>query len=77
VRRVTVAVEGPALLVGLEVVDTQALELAPTETRTFAVRVRAASGPGRGAQPIVFVISTEGGEGNAFTLREKSRFLLP
>jgi cytochrome c oxidase accessory protein FixG len=77
-RRVRLAVEGPAVLAGLEVLsDTQPLELAPTEARTFAVRVRAETGARRGSQPIEFVVSTDGGEGKPYTVREKSRFLVP
>ena len=76
-RRVRFAVEGPQLLSSLEVlVDEPALELAPTGTRTFAVRVRAQTQARRGSQPIEFIVSTEG-EGKAFVVREKSRFLVP
>ena len=77
-RRVRLAVEGPAILAGLELLaDSPSLELAPTETRSIAVRVRAETRAKRGAQPIEFVVSTEGGGGKPFAVREKSRFLVP
>jgi len=77
-RRVTVAVEGPPALAGLEVLaDAQPLELGPTQARTLAVRVRAEGGARRGSQPIEFVVSAEGGGAASVTVREKSRFLVP
>jgi polyferredoxin len=77
-RKVTLGVTGPGLT-GLELLtDAQPLELAPTQARSIAVRVRAEPGPRRGSQPIEFTISSaaEGG-GRSIELREKSRFLVP
>jgi cytochrome c oxidase accessory protein FixG len=77
-RRVKLAVQGPAILSGLEILaDTPVLELAPTETRIFPVRVRAQTSARRGAQPIEIVVTTDGGDGKPLTVREKSRFLVP
>jgi cytochrome c oxidase accessory protein FixG len=77
-RRVRWSVTGPAVLSSLEVLtDARPLVLAPTETRMVTVRVRAEPQVARGAQPIEFVLSAEDGAREAFTLREKSRFLVP
>ena len=75
-RRIDIAVEGDAALRGLAVVrDFGALEIAPTTSRLFTVRVRAEPGAPRGAKPIAFVI-TSGGE-QSIAVREKSRFIVP
>jgi cytochrome c oxidase accessory protein FixG len=77
-RRLTVAVEGPATLAGLEVLGLPLpLDLGPTETRTLAVRVRAQPAGKRGSQPIEFVIATSAADASPLSIREKSRFLMP
>ncbi|MGZ5088192.1 MAG: cytochrome c oxidase accessory protein CcoG [Usitatibacter sp.] len=77
-RRVTVSVAGGGELGALEILsDPQPLEVAPVTTRMVTVRVRAEPRAGRGSQPIEFVLSPAPGDGAAFTLREKSRFLVP
>jgi polyferredoxin len=77
-RRVRLAVSGPAVLAGLEVLtDARPLVLAPTETRMVTVRVRAEPRVAKGAQPIEFVLTADDGGRAPFTLREKSRFLVP
>jgi cytochrome c oxidase accessory protein FixG len=78
-RRVRVAVEGPAVLEDLELLaDAQPVELAATQVLTLTVRVRADPKVKRGSQPIEFVVSTAGElPGKPFTVREKSRFLVP
>ena len=77
-RRVAIGVSGPASLDRLEILlDARELILAATETRLVTVRVRAEPHVSRGAQPLEFVlVSTEAGDA-PFTLREKSRFLVP
>ena len=76
-RRVTLAVEGGAALDELEVLaDAQPLELAPVSARMITVRVRAQPRAGRGAQPIEFVVASSDAH-HPFSIREKSRFLIP
>ncbi|HSJ99445.1 MAG TPA: FixG Ig-like domain-containing protein, partial [Myxococcota bacterium] len=71
-------VRGDAALDGLEIADGVAsLEIPATTTRLVTVRVRASPRTGRGSQPIEFVIASEEPGAKAFTLREKSRFLVP
>jgi cytochrome c oxidase accessory protein FixG len=77
-RRVALGVTGPQVLEHLEIlVDARTLVLAPTETRLVTVRLRAEPKVGRGAQPIEFVLVSSEADDAAFTLREKSRFLVP
>ena len=76
-RRVMLGVAGDASLGRLEVLgDPQPLALPPTSTRMVTVRVRADAGA-RGVQPIEFLLMPEEEDAKPFTLREKSRFLLP
>jgi polyferredoxin len=79
VRRLRFAVAGPAALAGLELLaEGQPLELAPTQTRNFAVRVRADAGAKRGSLPIQFVVTSAGDTGGRpIEVRESSRFLVP
>ena len=75
-RRVELAVAGT--VGGLEIAGgTQAVLLEPTTTRQVTVRVRAEPGGARGSQPIEFVLHSTDAAGRPFTLREKSRFLVP
>jgi len=77
-RRVTLRVTGGKDLAGLEILaGRQPLELAPTDARSLAVRVRADAGARRGSHAIEFVVEPAGGAARAFVLREKSRFLVP
>jgi cytochrome c oxidase accessory protein FixG len=76
-RRVAIGVSGPEALARLEILlDGRELTLGPTEARLVTVRVRAEPHAARGAQPIEFVL-VSGEPGDEFTLREKSRFLVP
>jgi hypothetical protein len=74
---VLVGAAAPAALGRLEVLgEPQPLDLPPTSTRMVTVRVRADAGA-RGVQPIEFLLMPEEEDAKPFTLREKSRFLLP
>ncbi len=77
-RRVTLAVVGGDALAGLEILaDEQPLEIAPVSARMITVRVRAQPRAGRGAHPIEFVIASRDADAKPFSIREKSRFLIP
>jgi len=77
-RRVSIAVGGAPALGALEILaEAQPIELGPTTTRLVTVRVRAEPATGRGSQPIEFTLDSHDADGRPFTLREKSRFLVP
>ncbi len=77
-RRVTLAVVGGDALGVLEILaDPQPLEIAPVSARMITVRVRAQPRAGRGVQPIEFVIASSDAHAKPFSIREKSRFLIP
>jgi cytochrome c oxidase accessory protein FixG len=77
-RRFTLAARGAPELGALELLaDAPALQLAPLQTRTFTVRVRAPAGPARGARPIEFVLESRDAGARPVTLKEASRFLVP
>ena len=77
-RRIALAVEGGGDLGALEVlVDAPSLEVAAVSTRMISVRVRAHPRGVHGSQPLQFVITSSQPGSQPFSIREKSRFLVP